>query len=80
MGVVNGTSEDGCTASIIGDVPTLVRNNEIIEVDADAIAAIAPDGQSYIALNGRDAEYVDIDDGNPVRIGRRLAVVHFGER
>ena len=79
-GVVNGTSEDGCTASIIGDVPTLVRNNEIIEVDADAIAAIAPDGQSYIALNGRDAEYVDIDDGNPVRIGRRLAVVHFGER
>lgn len=79
-GVVSASSYDGCTASLIGGGPTLVRNGELIEVDADAIAAISPDGRAYVALDGRDAEYVDIDDGDPVEIGRRLAVIHFGQR
>ena len=79
-GVVSATSYDGCTASFIGDGPTLVRNGEIIEVDADAIAAVAPDGRAYVALDGRDAEYVEIDGDDPVEIGPRLAVIHFGQR
>ena len=79
-GFVGGASYDGCTASFIGDGPTLVSDGEIIDVAADAIAAIAPDGAAYVALDGRDAEYVVIGDGDPVEIGERLAVIHFGQR
>jgi hypothetical protein len=79
-GLVSSTSYDGCTASFIGDGPRLVSDGEIIDVDADAIAAVAPDGRAYVALDGRDAEYVEIDDGDPVEIGERLAVIHFGQR
>ena len=79
-GFVGGSSYDGCTASFIGDGATLVSNGEIIDVAADAIAAIAPDGEAYVALDGRDAEYVVIGDDDPVEIGERLAVIHFGQR
>jgi hypothetical protein len=79
-GLVNTTSYDGCTASFIGDGPKLVDNGVVIDVDADAISAVAPDGRAYVALDGRDAEFVEIDDGDPVEIGNRLAVIHFGQR
>ena len=79
-GSVSATSYDGCTASFIGDGPRLVSDGEVIDVDADAIAAVAPDGRAYVALDGRDAEYVEIDDGNPIEIGERLDVIHFGQR
>ncbi len=79
-GLVSTTSYDGCTAAFIGDGPSLVSDGEIIDVDADAIAAVTPDGRAYVALDGRDAEYVEIGDGDPVEIGERLAVIHFGQR
>ena len=79
-GFVGATSYDGCTASFIGEGPALVSDGETIDIDADAIAAVAPDGRAYVALDGRDAEYVEIDDGDPIEIGQRLAVIHFGQR
>ena len=79
-GLVSTTSYDGCTASFIGTTPTLLRDGEILDVAADAVAAVAPDGAAYVALDGRDAEFVEIGGDDPVEIAERTAVVHFGRR
>lgn len=73
-------SYDGCTASIIGTTPQLLSNGEVLTVEADAVAAVAPDGEAYVVLDGRDAEYVRIGEQDAVEIGDRLAVIHFGQR
>jgi hypothetical protein len=77
---VSTTSYDGCTASFIGTEPMLLSDGEIVDVAADAIAAVAPDGRAYVALDGRDAEYVEIGGDDPVEIAERTAVIHFGQR
>ena len=49
-------------------------------VESVSIAAVAPDGRAYVALDGRDAEYVDLDGDDVIEIGERNAVIHFGQR
>lgn len=80
QGLASTTSHDGCTASFIGTTPQLLADGEVTEIDADAIAAVAPDGRAYVALDGRDAEYVDLDGDDGIEIGERNAVIHFGQR
>jgi len=80
QGLAGATSYDGCTASFIGNTAQLIADGELLEVDADAIAAVAPDGGAYVALDGRDAEYAEIDGDGSVEIGGRDAVIHFGQR
>jgi hypothetical protein len=79
-GVAGSTSYDGCTAAFVGAAPQLLSEGEVVEIDVDAISVIAPDGGAYVALDGRDAEYVRIGDDSPVEIGDRLVVTHFGQR
>lgn len=80
-GIVATTSIDGCTAALIGGTgPQIVHNAEIIEVDANSIVGIAPDGQSYVVLDGRDSELISIDGDDTVEIADVASVIRFVDR
>ena len=83
-GAVTAESVDGCTATVAasgrGASPMLLTNGELIDVAADSISAVAPDGAAYVAIDGRDSEYVRFADDGPIEIGDRSAIVHFGQR
>lgn len=80
-GLVTTSSLDGCTAAISGGPsPRLLTNGELVDVDANAIEAISPDGDVYIVLDGRDTEYVKVDDGDPIEITDEPSFVRFGLR
>jgi hypothetical protein len=72
-------SFDGCTAAFQSGGPKVFSNGELTDVDVDSIAAVAPDGAGYVAIDGRDAEYV-ADGDDPVEVTDRDAIVHFGQR
>lgn len=80
-GTVTVTSLDGCTVAItVGRSPRLVTDGEIVDVDADAITAVAPDGSAYIVEDGRDTELVRVDSDDTTEIADEPVVVRFGRR
>ncbi|MFK8024845.1 MAG: hypothetical protein AB8G26_12870 [Ilumatobacter sp.] len=80
-GLVTISSIDGCTAGISGGPsPRLLSDGAIVEVDARAIEAIAPDGAAYVVLDGRDSEYLEIGSDDLTEIADEPAVIRFGER
>ena len=80
-GLVTTSSLDGCTAAISGGPsPRILTDGELVDVDANSIEAISPDGRAYIVLDGRDTEYVNVDDADPVEITDEPSFVRFGLR
>jgi len=73
------TSYDGCTVSFQGTGAQLFVDGELISVDVDSIAAVAPDGAGYVALADRESRYVTLGDDSTA-LADSPAVVHFGER
>lgn len=80
-GIVSNTSVDGCTAALIGGAgPQIVHDGDVIDVDANSIVDIAPDGESYVVLDGRDSELLSIDGGSNVEVADVASVIRFAER
>lgn len=80
-GIVSTTSADGCTAALIGGTgPQIIHDGELIEVDANSIVDIAPDGQAYVVLDGRDSELLSIDGDDNVEIADVPSVIRFAQR
>ncbi|BAN00340.1 hypothetical protein [Ilumatobacter coccineus] len=80
-GIVSNTSVDGCTAALIGGAsPQIVHDGEIIEVDANSIVDIAPDGEAYVVLDGRDSELLTIDGESNVEVADVASVIRFAQR
>lgn len=73
------TSYDGCTVSFQGAGSQLFVAGNLVNVDADSISAVAPDGAGFIVLDGRESKYVTLDDDS-ISLADRPAVIHFGER
>ena len=54
QGFVTATSTDGCTVATAGaNSPQLLADGRAVDVDADAIIAVVPDGSSYVTVDGR---------------------------
>ncbi|WP_148288518.1 hypothetical protein [Ilumatobacter nonamiensis] len=78
-GFPTGDSYDGCTVAFQGTDPQLLSEGELVDVDADSIVAVAPDGSGYVVLDGRDSEYVELGD-DPLEIADGPSVIHFARR
>ncbi len=80
-GIISTASVDGCTAALIGGTgPQLIHDGGLIEVDANSIVDIAPDGQAYVVLDGRDSELISIDGDDNVEIADVVSVIRFAQR
>lgn len=78
-GFASAASYDGCTVAFQGTDLQLLRDGELSDVDADSIAAVAPDGTGTVVIDGRDSEFVALD-GEPVEIADGPSVIHFATR
>ncbi|MFT4658343.1 MAG: hypothetical protein ACJAXA_003091 [Candidatus Aldehydirespiratoraceae bacterium] len=81
-GLPASTSYDGCTAAMFGGPsPQLLTEGVVVDVDASSIATIAPDGDAYVVIDGRDTEFVKIgNEDEPREIADEPSVIHFGNR
>jgi hypothetical protein len=80
QGFVTATSTDGCTvATSSRRSPQVIRNGETIDVNADAIVAVAPDGSAYVVIDGRRTSLVT-DTSDPVLLVSEPAIIRFGRR
>lgn len=81
-GLPAATSYDGCTAAVFGGPsPQLLTDGAVVDVDASSITTIAPDGDAYVVIDGRDTEFVKIgNEDDPVEIADEPSVIHFGKR
>jgi hypothetical protein len=79
-GIVTATSTDGCTVATSGATsPQLIADGTTVDVDADAIIAVAPDGSAYVTIDGRKTSLVT-KDSEPVVLASEPAIVRFGRR
>lgn len=81
-GLPAASSYDGCTTAFFGGPsPQILSDGEVTDVDANSVAAVAPDGDAYVVLDGRDSEFVRIGaEDDPIELADEPAVVHFGLR
>jgi hypothetical protein len=80
QGFVTATSTDGCTVATAGaNSPQLLADGRAVDVDADAIIAVAPDGSSYVTVDGRTTSLVTPGQ-EPVVLADEPAIVRFGRR
>lgn len=77
-GTVSTASVDGCAVALIGASPQqLVIDGEIVDGSGASIVSVAPDGSSYVVLDGRDLELVAGD--STIELTDDAAVIHFAD-
>jgi|GEM_PF-5825757 len=83
-GNVVARSVGGCTiATSGGTAPQIVSAEPLVDVDADSVVAVAPDGSAYVVVDGRDTEFVTIDgddDDDTIELVDEPTIIRFGTR
>ncbi len=80
-GLATAASSDGCVVAVsAAGSPVLVVDADSAEIDANSIEAIAPDGEAYVVLDGRDSEFFEVGADDPVDLADDPAVIRFGRR
>ncbi len=80
-GIVQSSSLDGCTVSVTGPGGSYVMTpDDVIDVDAETVRDVAPDGSSFVVVDGGRTELVDVESGDRTRLADDHVVVRFGNR
>jgi len=81
-GIISSSSVDGCTATVLGQPKLLVLSrDDVLDVPGTSIGTVAPDGSSFVVVDRRDTELIDLETGDRTELSDgEPVVVRFGQR